>query len=91
MFIQTDMNGFLEMYIEMQTKNTVIWKYSSETKQSGFQSHAEFTVYLTVYNVKFFSDDTSLECSFETRQCFLENTSEGDDFDWALNSVSTII
>lgn len=62
--------------------------------QSGFQYHAEFTVYLTVYNVKFFeliSDDTSLECSFETRQCFLENTSEGDDFDWALNSVSTII
>lgn len=24
----------------MQTKNTHIWKYSSETKQSGFQSHA---------------------------------------------------
>ncbi|XP_052706401.1 uncharacterized protein LOC128181881 [Crassostrea angulata] len=35
------------------------------------------------------SDDTSLECSFETRQCFLENTSEGDDFDWALNSGSS--
>ncbi|XP_022321438.2 uncharacterized protein LOC111123420 isoform X1 [Crassostrea virginica] len=32
------------------------------------------------------SGDNSLECSFETRQCFLENTSEGDDFDWALNS-----
>ena len=44
----------------------------------------------TFWNVcPYISGDDSLECSFETRQCFLENTSEGDDFDWALNSVST--
>lgn len=76
----------LKCKLKTQSFESILLKQSNP-----FQSHAEFTVYLIVYNVKFFSDDTSLECSFETRQCFLENTSEGDDFDWALNSVSTII
>lgn len=95
MFIQIDMNGFLEMYTEMQTKNTKSFE-SIFLKQSNpafsITRNLQFIWQFTMLSfLKLISDDTSLECSFETRQCFLENTSEGDDFDWALNSVSTII
>ncbi|XP_048747647.2 uncharacterized protein LOC125659895 [Ostrea edulis] len=32
------------------------------------------------------TDDATFECTFEKKKCFLENTKEGDDFDWAVNS-----
>lgn len=83
--------AFLRCILKCKLKTQSHLKVFFLNKAIRLSKSREFTVYLTVYNVKFFSDDTSLECSFETRQCFLENTSEGDDFDWALNSVSTII